>query len=200
MHTYNLLTAHADRSTIAPDGLMLLDAFLDRQRNYQDELKQAIAADDSLTAAEKSGQTILEHFRLLQACDNLSLLTCVAYASPAHLLHPLPLVDGTTAEVAVAPIAPRRFRLTPWPFAEAELAFHFPARHVAGQNLCLIVRVGSGIPRGARGKPHRNADRIARRGLSNHCVANAAIVTPETVCAPAESAWRWLRSRCKPAR
>ena len=32
MHTYNLLTAHADRSTIAPEGLVLLDAFLDRQR------------------------------------------------------------------------------------------------------------------------------------------------------------------------
>ena len=27
MHTYNLLTAHADRSTIASDGLLLLDAF-----------------------------------------------------------------------------------------------------------------------------------------------------------------------------
>ncbi len=75
MHTYNLLTAHADRSTIAPEGLALLDAFLDRQRKYQDELKEAIAADDSLEQVEKAEQTILEHFRLLQACDNLSLLT-----------------------------------------------------------------------------------------------------------------------------
>jgi hypothetical protein len=36
MHTYNLLTAHADRSTIQPEGLVLLDAFLDRLRNYQE--------------------------------------------------------------------------------------------------------------------------------------------------------------------
>jgi hypothetical protein len=34
--------------------------------------------------------------------------------------------------VQVLPIAPRKFRLTPWPFIELELTFHFPARHVAG--------------------------------------------------------------------
>ena len=133
MHTYNLLTAHADRSTIAPDGLRVLDAFLDQQRAYQIELRASITADSSLTAVEKSEETILEHFRLLQACDNLSLLTCVAYSSPAHLLHPLPLNEGRAAEVQVMPIAPRHFRLTPWPFAQPELAFTFPARYVSGK-------------------------------------------------------------------
>jgi hypothetical protein len=132
-HTYNLLTAHADRSTIAPDGLVLLDAFLDRQCAYQAELRMAIAADGSLSSEQKEEQTILEHFRLLQACDNLSLLTCVAYESPAHLLHPLPLNGGGTAEVKVLPIGPRHFRLTPWPFAESKLTFHLPARHVQGK-------------------------------------------------------------------
>jgi hypothetical protein len=130
MHTYNLLTAHADRSTITPQGLALLDAFLHRQREYQIELQTAIAADKSLNAVEASQQTILEHFRLLQACDNLSLLTCVAFPTPADLLHPLPLNDGKTAEVKVLPLAPREFRLAPWPFAKPELAFSFPARHV----------------------------------------------------------------------
>jgi hypothetical protein len=133
MHTYNLLTAHADRSTIASQGLALLDAFLEKQRAYQHDLHTAIATDNSLTAIEKTEQAILEHFRLLQACDNLSLLTCVAYSAPAHLLHPLPLNDGTTAEVKVFPIAPRHFRLDPWPFAEPELCFTFPARHVKGK-------------------------------------------------------------------
>jgi hypothetical protein len=133
MHTCNLLTEHADRTTIAPAGLVLLEAFLKRQREYQGSLIAAIASDGSLTQIEKSEQTILEHFRLLQACDNLSLLNCVAYDSDAHLLHPLPLNDGTTAEVRVLPIAPRHFRLSPWPLAEAELEFHFPARHVAGR-------------------------------------------------------------------
>jgi hypothetical protein len=133
MHTYNLLTAHADRSTIASQGLVLLDAFLHRQREYERELRAAIAADASLTAAEASDQTILEHFRLLQACDNLSLLTCVAFSSPADLLHPLPLNSGQTAEVSVLPLAPRQFRLAPWPFVKPELSFKFPGRHVEGK-------------------------------------------------------------------
>jgi len=133
MHTYNLLTEHADRSTIAPDGLVLLDGFLDRLQAYQDELRARIEIDPSLEAKEKSARIILEHFRLLQACDNLSLLTCVAFDKPAHLLHPLPMNDGSTAEVRVIPIAPRGFRLSPWPFNKPELSFSFPARHVCGK-------------------------------------------------------------------
>lgn len=133
MHTTNLLTAHADRSTIAPEGLVLLDAFVERQREYQGELHLAIVADKSLTAVDTSEQTILEHFRLLQACDNLSLLACVAFSSPADLLHPLPVNNGGTAEVSVLPLVPRRFQLAPWPFAQPELSFAFPARHVTGK-------------------------------------------------------------------
>jgi hypothetical protein len=133
LHTYNLLTAHADRSTISPDGLALLDGFLASQRDYQAELRARIAADQSLSPEAKSEQTVHEHFRLLQACDNLSLLTCVAFDAPAHLLHPLPLNGGDAAEIKVTPIGPRHFRLTPWPFAEAELQFTFPARHVPGK-------------------------------------------------------------------
>lgn len=133
MHTYNLLTAHADRSTIADGGLVMLDAFLDRQREYQAELQSKISADNSLSPIDAAEQTILEHFRLLQACDNLSLLGCVAYASPAHLLHPLPFNDGGTTEVVVQPFGRRQFRLAPWPFAGQELSFVFPARHVSGK-------------------------------------------------------------------
>lgn len=133
MHTYNLLTAHADRSTIAPEGLVLLDAFLARQRAYQAELRMQIAADATIADEEKTDAMITEHFRLLQACDNLSLLTCVAFDRPAHLLHPLPLNDGTTTEVKVEPLGPRRFRLAPWPFAEPGVTFTFPARHVGGK-------------------------------------------------------------------
>jgi hypothetical protein len=133
MHTCNLLTERADRSTISADGLGLLDAFLNRQRSLREALFSAISSDVTLTAVERSEQTILEHFRLLQACDNLSLLACVAYAQPAHLLHPLPLNDGSNAEVSVTPIEPRHFRLSPWPFAETVLTFRFPARHVEGK-------------------------------------------------------------------
>ncbi|MGC1460927.1 MAG: DUF3891 family protein [Terracidiphilus sp.] len=133
MHTYNLLTAHADRSTMAAEGLALLDAFLERQREYQTEMRAAIAGDESLAAEEKTAQKILEQFRLLQACDNLSLLACVAFSAPADLLHPLALTTGGKAEVKVRPVGARHFRLTPWPFAEKELTFEFPARHVEGK-------------------------------------------------------------------
>ncbi|WP_263357503.1 DUF3891 family protein [Acidicapsa ligni] len=132
MHTYNLLTDHADRSTIASDQLPLLDEFLDKQLVYQQELLVRIDSDPELIEQEKDRQTIEEHFHLLQACDNLSLLACVAYASPATLLHPLPLNDGSESGVAVIAIAPRKFRLEPWPFAEELLTFNFPARHVEG--------------------------------------------------------------------
>jgi len=133
MHTYNLLTAHADRSTITPDGLQLLDAFLERQREYQSELLLAISADNSLAAVEKSQQTIEEHFKLLQACDNLSLLSCVAFTRPANLLHALPLNDGSSSEVQVTSKGPRHFSLSPWPFEAKELTFSLPARHVDGK-------------------------------------------------------------------
>jgi hypothetical protein len=133
MHTYNLLTEHSDRSTIAPEGLASLDAFLEQQGELQQELRKAIAADERLSPNEKSEETIVEHFRLLQACDNLSLMTCVAFANPGTLLHPLPRNNGSSSEVFVTPLGPRHFRLVPWPFAETERRFSFPARHVKGK-------------------------------------------------------------------
>src|SRR6202011_6279091 len=50
MHTYSLLNDHADRSTIAPVDLPLLDQFLDGQRSFQDALRRQIATDSSFTA------------------------------------------------------------------------------------------------------------------------------------------------------
>ena len=133
MHTYNLITTHTLRSTIAADGLVLLDGFLARLSAYQDELRSRVAEDRTLSATEAGEQTILEQFRLLQACDNLSLLACVGYRSPAHLLHPLPLKSGGAREVKVLPVAAHHFRLDPWPFEERQLSFTVPARHVTGK-------------------------------------------------------------------
>jgi hypothetical protein len=132
MHTYSLLSEHADRTTIAPEGLALLDAFLENQGSYQRELRAAIQNDASLSKFAKTEQTIVEHFRLLQACDILSLLACVAYDRPATLLHRLPLNDGATAEVRVTPDGLHEFKLSPWPFEES-VRFGFPARHVEGK-------------------------------------------------------------------
>jgi hypothetical protein len=133
MHTYSLLTEHADRSTIASAELPLLDDFLEKQRNYQRALRLQIDADARLAPKQKSEPAILDHFRLLQATDNLSLLTCVDFARPASLLHPLPLRDGGHARVEVKSAGSRHFVLEPYPFSEPSLSFRFPARHVVGK-------------------------------------------------------------------
>lgn len=132
LHTYNLLTERADRSTIAAEQLPLLDAFLERQRGVQRELRARAAA--VFSAEEVEGERIGDHFRLLQATDNLSLLACVDYREPATLLHELPLVGGGRCAVKVESVGERRFRLTPYPFDEAEVSLGFPARQVAGKS------------------------------------------------------------------
>jgi Protein of unknown function (DUF3891) len=133
MHTHNLLTQHADRTTIAAKDIPLLDRFLAFQHATQKKLRATIAVDATLRAEEKTDQAILENFHLLQACDNLSLLSCVAYAREANLLHALPQNGGGDKEVQVRAVGPRHFRLEPWPFAYPELTFQLPARHVEGK-------------------------------------------------------------------
>jgi hypothetical protein len=133
MHTYSLLADHADRSTIAASELPRLDQFLEQQKSFQQSLLRQIAADPRFTEDEVSEAAVLDHFRLLQATDNLSLLTCVDFRKPAHLLHPLPLRDGSCARVEVRPVDSRHFVLDPYPFAGASLSFTFPARHVIGK-------------------------------------------------------------------
>jgi Protein of unknown function (DUF3891) len=133
MHTYSLLTDHADRSTIAPAELPLLDDFLAKQKEFQQALRKEILSDRKLAPEQKTEAAILDHFRLLQATDNLSLLACVNFARPANLLHPLPLRDGGHARVEVRSADSRHFVLEPYPFAAPSLSFRFPARHVIGK-------------------------------------------------------------------
>jgi hypothetical protein len=134
MHTYNLLTEHADRSTIQPDELPLLDEFLVAQRALQKDLTAKIRADKRFGYEMTTDHAILEHFHLLQACDNLSLLTCVNYSHPSSLLHPLPLNDGGHARVKVTSAGERHFHLHPYPFDERPLTVEFPARHIVGKD------------------------------------------------------------------
>jgi hypothetical protein len=153
-HTYNLLTERVDRSTIAQDQLPLLDAFLAGQRALQEALFAKIQGDSALSAEERSREQIEEEFRLLQACDQLSLLSCVDYAKPATLLHPLRLnqkmvsqemvnqemVDqgmagtGAAETVTVESLGERYFCLTPYPLDTSPLTITFPCHHVEGKS------------------------------------------------------------------
>lgn len=140
MHTCNLLTEHADRSTIAPEQLTLLDDFVARQRLRQSELREGLASAgrpaDQLTATALS-----ENFRLLQACDNLSLLSCVDFEGPASLLHPLALVQGGAARVGVVRTGPRIFQLSPWPFQQRQHSFTIHGRPVTGETFASHVEL-----------------------------------------------------------
>jgi hypothetical protein len=133
MHTYSLLSHHADRSTIAPRQLPLLDQFLDQQKSFQDSLREKVKANPHFSPQQTSDATILDHFRLLQATDNLSLLACVDFQNPASLLHPLALRDGGHARVEVTSHGQRHFALAPYPFAQSPLNFSLPARHIQGK-------------------------------------------------------------------
>ena len=143
MHTYSLLSERADRSTILPEQLPLLDDFLAWQEALQKKLLVKIAADASLAPEHKSETAIRDHFRLLQACDNLSLLACVDYRKSSTLLHPLPQNDGGYQMVAVESTGERSFKLEPYPFAESPLVFSIPARHVEGMMFANAAELGA---------------------------------------------------------
>jgi len=134
MHTYSLLSEHSDRSTMIPAQVPLLDRFLEGQKSLQAGLLQQIVANPNLKPEMKSEETILDHFRLLQASDYLSLLTCVDFQKPVDLLHALPARGGKRMPVHVRASGTRHFVLNPYPFAEPAIAFQFPARHAIGKH------------------------------------------------------------------
>lgn len=133
MHTCNLLTDHADRSTIAPEQLPLLDEFLERQSARMERLRNTIRTDSDLPAQCVTDRAVDDNFHLLQATDNLSLLSCVAYTQPSTLLHAMRRTDGAAEPISVQPVGARSFVLSPYPFNKPRLEFHLRARHVEGK-------------------------------------------------------------------
>ncbi len=80
MHTYNCYRSAPTAVPIRADDLPSLDAFLVEQRNLQLSLRNQFIATDVLLPAHLEHSTLHRHFQLLQACDNLSLLSCVDFA------------------------------------------------------------------------------------------------------------------------
>jgi hypothetical protein len=130
MHTYDLLQNRADHQSIAAHQLPLPKSFLRAQQEFQITAKKELATFNEYSPQEITEARIADNFHLLQACDNLSLLTCVDYQSPTNLLHALPMKDGSRQPVNVEHLGERHFRLSPYPFAKSPLTMHFPARFV----------------------------------------------------------------------
>jgi hypothetical protein len=135
MHTHNLLSERADRSTIRPEQLSLLDSFLAAQESLQGELRQRLldtAAFSPDQLRNTLDDTLTENFRLLQATDILSLLSCVDFDRPATLLHPLRTHQGPAQQIKVERVDERSFRLSPYPLRETVMRFDLRARFVRG--------------------------------------------------------------------
>ncbi|HEX3470402.1 MAG TPA: DUF3891 family protein [Silvibacterium sp.] len=136
MHTHNLLSERADRSTIRPEQLPLLDSFLASQQSLQCELRRQLLDIASVSPnqldSDQLDNELTENFRLLQATDNLSLLSCVDFAGPATLLHPLRTQQDTAKEIEVKRIGERSYRLSPYPLREPVMRFALRARFVPG--------------------------------------------------------------------
>jgi hypothetical protein len=130
MHTHDLLSARVDRSSIRPDHLLWLDAFLIEQKTLQRALRDRLLAAKHVAVEHLLPDALYKHFQLLQACDNLSLLSCVDFHGPATLLHPFRITDGDLTEITVQPFGERSFRLSPYPFDESRLTFPLSARHI----------------------------------------------------------------------
>ena len=133
MHTYNLLSERADRSTIHEDELPLLDSFLDEQMSLQTSLSDQLIAANELLPPHLERSTFHRNFQLLQACDNLSLQSCVDFDGHATLLHPFATIDGATTEIKVQHVAERTFRLSPYPFSQPQISLTVPARFVPAE-------------------------------------------------------------------
>ncbi len=128
MHTCNLLSERADRSSILEEELLSLDAFLAEQTTLQTKLRSQLIAAALVPPAYLEPATLFRHFQLLQACDNLSLISCVDFDGQATLLHPFTTRDGMTTEIQVQRIGERIFRLSPYPFSQPQISLTHPAR------------------------------------------------------------------------
>jgi hypothetical protein len=131
MHTHNLLSERADRSTIRPEQLPLLDSFLAEQQDLQSKLRNQLF-DTTEFPSEQLDPALTENFRLLQATDNLSLLSCVDFDKPATLLHPLRTLQGEAQQVKAQRVSERSFKLSPYPLREPEMRFTLRTRFVQG--------------------------------------------------------------------
>jgi len=133
MHTCDLLTTRADRSTIKTSDLPILDRFLEDQLATQGDLLAKLIDEVNYAPGLLSKNSFLQNFQLLQACDRLSLLTCVDYPQPASLLHALPTHGGDVQPVQARQRSPGIFELSPFPFRGSEVSFQYPHRFVAGE-------------------------------------------------------------------
>ncbi|QTN34413.1 DUF3891 family protein [Akkermansiaceae bacterium] len=129
MHTVNLLTEQADLSSLSENDRELHGRFVERQRERQQELIELANRDARLAPFTAAG-TLNVAFRLLQACDSLSLVVCSRYPSPIKLRHAHPTTSGTDETILCTPLGNDRYKLAPYPFDMPSLTVEVPYREI----------------------------------------------------------------------
>ncbi len=130
MHTVNLLTEQADLSTLTPAQAGIHRAFIENQKERQEQLKYTIRKQPDL--AQLASETHFQRgFEFLQACDSFSLFVGVDYPEEGLLRHPQRMRNGTRSPIRFIPLGDRRYALDPWPLDEKSVTFSVPYRRVA---------------------------------------------------------------------
>ncbi|MEM9025513.1 MAG: DUF3891 family protein, partial [Verrucomicrobiota bacterium] len=134
MHTVSLLTEHADLSTLSEDQKPIHAAFVESQRARQRELTADCAMIPSL-AGHAFEENFQAAFRLLQACDSLSLYCCALFPEVGALQHRHPLRDsGELVQIVYEPVSEGIYALSPFPFVGNSMEFEIPCIGIQGVN------------------------------------------------------------------
>ncbi len=130
MHTVDLLTNQADLTRLSEADRALHKKFIDGQVRRQSELFVDLSSqrgyERSLEAA-----SLREAFDFLQACDSLSLTSCVRYPSPIPLRGRHARRSGPAAELTCTPLGGDTYRISPYPFDSDDFTEEARCRHVA---------------------------------------------------------------------
>lgn len=129
MHTVNLLTEQADLSALSSDDRETHARFITRQRERQSQLLETARLDPTLAPFTDPASLDIA-FRLLQACDSLSLVICSKYPDPIDLRHAHPTGIGSDEKIRCTPLGENRYRLRPYPFDTPSLTVEVPYREI----------------------------------------------------------------------
>lgn len=132
MHTVNLLTEQADLSTLNAAETALHSEFIDGQLKRQKELA-AMYADSTGDHSAIAEPVLKRAFEFLQACDSLSLITCVRFEDKIPLRHRHPDTSGELHEFHCQPLGNDTYHLSPFPFEGSSATFEVSCKQVEGE-------------------------------------------------------------------
>jgi hypothetical protein len=114
------LYARRDPDTLSDQDARLIQSYLTTERERQDALRAKLDPDEEELARNQ---------RLIWTWDSLSLAVCIPW--DPHTATRVPGRDGPVDIEMRSHGEKTRFRLAPWPFAEAELTVRCEARRLA---------------------------------------------------------------------